>query len=505
LGDMSSIQPRCLLLLVDGLRPDVGEAMLAAGDLPHLAAMLERGGRNRAITVFPSTTSVAYLPFLTGCTPGHCNIPSIRWLDRRTYGGDWWRDREAIRSYCGYQAPRLDADIASDVSTIFELVPESVGIFTPIARGLTPARDPSRLERQLWGSVAHFALWHQPSDDAVTRHLLRAVDKGWKFVFAQFPAVDGYTHQTTPDAEPVRRALRKVDASVGAVRERLAARGELESTLILVVSDHGSTVVRSHLDLASWFRGRGITTLSHPVIWERNPRAAVMVAGNGSAMVYARPDEPREHRWPLERLRRPDAFGSDTDVIAALVQEPSVALVASEYGDGGVWVGSAQGSARLTRSAAGVTYQPLDGDPLGIGSVRTATMRGWLDATWDASYPDAVFHLMDQFRAKRTGDLVVVAREGYDFRERFEIPEHKAGHGSLIRAHMQTPVWASEAVPAVPLRTVDLFPAMLDWLEVEVPSGIDGEPVWLPRSRLRKARGPASFPVAQHRIPSSVR
>ena len=24
-------------------------------------------------------------PFLTGCTPGHCNIPSIRWLDRQAY------------------------------------------------------------------------------------------------------------------------------------------------------------------------------------------------------------------------------------------------------------------------------------------------------------------------------------------------------------------------------------------------------------------------------------
>ena len=112
---------------------------------------------------------------------------------------------------------------------------------------------------------------------------------------------------------------------------------------------------------------------------------------------------------------------------------------------------------------------------------------------------------MDQFSAERTGDLVVVAREGYDFRERFEIPEHKAGHGSLIRAHMQTPVWASEPLPGIALRTVDLFPAMLDWLDVEAPEAIDGEPVWLPRSRLRKARGPASIPVAQHRIPSSVR
>jgi len=459
--------------------------MLAAGDLPHLSTMLERGGRNRAITVFPSTTSVAYLPFLTGCTPGRCNIPSIRWLDRRSYGGRWWRDRESVRSYCGYQAPRLDGDIAPEVPTIFELEPESIGIFTPIARGLTPDRDPSRRERQFWGSLAHFALWHQPSDDAVSRHLLRAVDAGWKFVFAQFPAVDGYTHQTTPDAEPVRRALRKVDATVGAVRQRLRRRGELEQTLILVVSDHGATVVRAHLDLATWFRRRGIPTLSHPVTWERSPRAAVMVAGNGSAMIYARPGEPRESRWPVERLRQADAFGSGGDVVEALLREPAVALAAGESVDGGVWVGNARGSARLFPSANGVTYQPIDGDPLVVGGARTATMRGWLEATWDGPYPDAVFHLLDQFRAGRTGDLVVVAREGHDFRERFEVPEHKAGHGSLIRAHMQTPVWASEAVPAVPLRTVDLFPAMLDWLGLDVPDGIDGERVWLPRSRPR--------------------
>ncbi|HEY0351919.1 MAG TPA: alkaline phosphatase family protein, partial [Gemmatimonadales bacterium] len=73
---------RCFLLLVDGLRPDVAEARLAAGDLPHLSAMLEQGGRTIAITGFPSTTSVAYLPFLTGGAPGRCDIPSIRWLDR---------------------------------------------------------------------------------------------------------------------------------------------------------------------------------------------------------------------------------------------------------------------------------------------------------------------------------------------------------------------------------------------------------------------------------------
>jgi predicted AlkP superfamily pyrophosphatase or phosphodiesterase len=488
---------RCLLLLVDGLRPDVAEERLEAGQLPNLEAMLRSGGRTRAITVFPSTTSVAYLPFLTGCTPGRCNIPSIRWLDRRVYGGRWWRDRTAVRSYCGYQAPLLDSDIAPDVRTMFDLVPGSVGIFTPIARGLSAGGDPARRERQAWGALAHDAQWHQPSDDAVARHLLRATDGPARFVFAQFPAVDGYSHQSTPDSPPVRRALQRVDATLGQVRALLQRRGELERTLILVVSDHGATEVHTHLDLAQWFRDHGVPTLSHPVTWERKPRAAVMVAGNGSAMVYAQPNIRRQERWPVERLRQPDAFGSGTDLVAELIAEPAVALVAGESPDGGVWLGSSVGSALIRRAAGDISYRPLEGDPLALGGARNGSERDWLESTWDAELPDAASHLLDQFRAGRAGDLLVVAREGYDFRARFEVPEHRSGHGSLIRGHMQTPVWTSEPLPAAPLRTLDLFPAMADWLDVPLPEGIDGVPVWLPGAHVRRDQlGRAAFSAA---------
>jgi hypothetical protein len=366
------------------------------------------------------------------------------------------------------------------VRTIFELIPDSIGIFTPIARGLTPKRDPSRRERQLWGSVAHFALWHQPSDNAVSRHLLRSADQRWRFVFAQFPAVDGYTHQTDPDSPAVHRALAKVDATVGRLRELLRQRGELEESLILLVSDHGATSVHTHLDLADWFRAQGVATLSHPVIWERNPLAAVMVAGNGSAMVYARPGEPRAERWPIERLRRPETFGVRTDLVKALLDEAAVALVAAESETGGIWVGSREGAARIWQEGDVVIYQPATGDPLEVGRAWSASSREWLEATWDGPFPDGPFHLLDQFRSPRSGDLLVIARPGHDFRARFELPEHKAGHGSLIRAHMQTPVWSSQPVPAAPLRTVDLFLAMLAWLGVPFPENLDGEAVWLP-------------------------
>jgi hypothetical protein len=471
---------RCFLLLVDGLRPDVAERRLAAGDLPHISAMLKQGGRTRAITGFPSTTTVAYLPFLTGCTPGHCDIPSIRWLDRSAYGGRWWRDRNAIRSYCGYQAPMLDGDIRDDVRTIFEIVPESVGIFTPVARGLSRERDPSRRERQIWGSVAHVSMWHQPSDDAVSRHLLKAAAGSSRFVFAQFPAVDGFTHQSGADSAPVHRALARVDDTVGMLRQQLTRKGEIEDSLILLVSDHGASAVHTHLDLADWFRDRGVPTLAHPIVWEGNPRAAVMVAGNGSAMVYARPGEPRCRRWSIERLRRSEAFGYGGDIVAALIREPSVAFVAAESEAGGLWIEAVSGAARVARRGGNIGYQPVSGDPLLLGGPQNATARQWLQATWDAAYPDAPFHLLDQFQSHRSGDLLVIGREGYDFRGRFEIPEHRWGHGSLTRSHMQTPVWSSQPIPSAPLRTVDLFPAMLGWLGLPVPDGIDGESPWLP-------------------------
>ena len=68
-----------------------------------------------------------------------------------------------------------------------------------------------------------------------------------------------------------------------------------------------------------------------------------MVAGNGSAMVYARPGVPRAERWPIERLRSPEAFGVAADLVERLLREPAVGFVAAESGDGAVWVSDAEG------------------------------------------------------------------------------------------------------------------------------------------------------------------
>ena len=151
-----------------------------------------------------------------------------------------------------------------------------------------------------------------------------------------------------------------------------------------------------------------------------------------------------------------------------------MAFVAAVDVDGAVRLASRDGEATLRCTAETITYTVETADPLGGGTF-SGSGRAWLARSFDTEFPDAAVQLLDQFRSPRTGDLVVVANDGYDFRDRWEVPEHKAGHGSLHRAHMQVPAWSNQPLVEAPLRTVDLFATMLSWLQVPLPEGVDGE------------------------------
>jgi hypothetical protein len=58
-------------------------------------------------------------------------------------------------------------------------------------------------------------------------------------------------------------------------------------------------------------------------------------------------------------------------------------------------------------------------------------------------------------------------------------------------------VWSSAPLPAEPIRTVDLFPAMLSWLGETIPPGLDGEPVWLPGEHRARAAAPGPLAMAR--------
>jgi predicted AlkP superfamily pyrophosphatase or phosphodiesterase len=87
---------RVVCVLLDGVRDDVLQELLRRGDLPNLSRwVIEPGGITTGTTVFPSTTGVAYIPFLFGRYPGPATVPGIRWFDRTGAGHagliDRWR------------------------------------------------------------------------------------------------------------------------------------------------------------------------------------------------------------------------------------------------------------------------------------------------------------------------------------------------------------------------------------------------------------------------------
>ena len=88
--------------------------------------------------------------------------------------------------------------------------------------------------------------------------------------------------------------------------------------------------------------------------------------------------------------------------------------------------------------------------------------------------PDGCLQLAQLFRAERSGDLLVSAREGFDLRARWEIPEHHSTHGALIPSQMYVPVIISHPVAADHFRTVDVFPTVLQLMGRQAGEGIDG-------------------------------
>lgn len=463
---------RVVFVLIDGARHDVLRELLARGELPHLARhVIEPGGLTVGTSVYPSTTGVAYLPFLYGLFPGTAGIPGIRWLDRSEAAGDWRAQWRAARSYCGPQAPWINRDVRVGRS-VFELVPESLAICTPLTNGLAPGAHLIPFRRALLGAIAHYAGTYAALDAAVADAWVAVARRSWRFLFVVFPGPDGMTHLYEPRHPKVLETYRAIDRALGRF---MTAMGS-ERPALFVAADHGASAMPEHSDVALHLESWGVPTLRHPMhVWRRDARAAVMVSGNAGVQVYF---DPRSGRaTPLTEAQMP------ADILDRLLALPAVRAAAWRHDDGGViaWAGGVRARLEEREQGGRIRYTPLNGDPLDLGGPCELDDRDMLARSRATSLPDAPRQLLQLFRTPRAGDVALAARVSTDFRGPWEIPEHKSGHGSLIPEHMEVPIAASVPLPDAPVRTVDLMPAMLEVLGVAIPEGLDG----VPFSRLR--------------------
>src|SRR5262245_17564157 len=120
---------RVIVIGLDGLEPKIAEAMLAAGELPHLARLRAQGGYARVATTYPAQTPVAWSTVATGTNPGGHGIFDFVRRDPKTYLPDFSLNRyEQKNAYLPPKAVNLRRG-----TTFWELL-SSAGVASTMVR-----------------------------------------------------------------------------------------------------------------------------------------------------------------------------------------------------------------------------------------------------------------------------------------------------------------------------------------------------------------------------------
>lgn len=472
---MPSQFDQVVVVLADGVRPDLMQTLLDAGKLPGIAGLFPSAAQGRidcATTVFPSTTGPAHLPFVTGHYPGRCNIPGIRWFDPDAYAkGPFSAHR--FRSYMGLGNFFAASDLAADVPTLFELIDDHTSIAGNVRRGVRFSRDLTRWAK-LKNNVQSFLAeeWSR-FDRIVGQKMVASFQAGHKLTFAVFYAADSLSHKFGPEHENTLAAYRVMDDAVAELHRQITASGREQRTLVALVSDHGQSATREHLDLQQLVEREVGRCLAHPTVWRGyfQAQAAVMVSGNAMANVYLRGRDGWSTKVFLDH-----AHGEAYALLTTLLQQDAVDLVLGRAADGGAIICGKAGRAKVSREGTKIRYAIEGIDPLGCGDVLQGSHddRELLALTWDSDYPDAPLQALQLIESARCGHLVVSATPGYDLRARFEKPAHVGSHGSLHRLHMRVPQMLNQPLASAPGRTVDIFPTLLKALGVAASGPLPG-------------------------------
>lgn len=467
--------PRRLLLVVaDGIRPDVLAEEIDAGRAPALAALQARGSAHAITSSFPSVTGPAYVPFLMGMHPARAGMPGLRWFDRtrslRLAPGQ-------SRSYAGIDIWHVDRDLARDVPTLFEYATPSLAAMSMIGRGATHGRIGRGVGWMFRAAPAHFRGdllgWRRVEQQAVREFFARFARIRPRLSVLGILSGDKFAHKYGPRSAPVRTAIADIDAAV-AEAQRIAERdGWRDSLHIWLTGDHGHDDIASHDDLHGWLEGEGLRVRAHPRLNVTNPDVVLMVGGNAMAHLYFTPHERTRRWWDGHAARR-------DGLLDRLIARPAIDLLAVSPAPHVVQVRHHdRGVAEIRRKgdghAARWSYVCTGGDPLQLGGSHDGldASAAW-ELTASGTYPDAVVQLSLLAAAPKSGDVLVSASAGWDLRARFEPVPHVSTHGALLRDQMLVPCIVDVPVARPPQRTTDIVPSALELLGVDTTTPFDG-------------------------------
>src|ERR671910_1594532 len=315
---------KLVLVVIDGLTPEVFEQAVERRTAPTLAELHAAGSYARAASTFPSLTPVCMATLATGAHPDVHEIPHLVWYHRGEgrlveYGSSFpaMRAAGARRALQDAVFEMTRSHLAPEATTVFEAL-DDAGLVTAAInftcyRGRTrhAIRLPEVMRRNRWfesvdGPTRFFFFNLFESDPtgaplAIRSRTRGSIDSyaavvgrwlvtrdGFDFLVFYLPDFDYASHAVGPEA-----ALDALERADSALAELLRAAGGVEDFLeryaILVCSDHGQTPVEHVAALGDRFAGA-----------ERD--AVVVTASNRAGMIYRLPGCGFEARQLAERL-----------------------------------------------------------------------------------------------------------------------------------------------------------------------------------------------------------
>jgi hypothetical protein len=482
-----------LIFQFDGVRADVFDQMLAAGEIPNIRKYLvERGLRvKRAVTVMPTLTHAVNVAAITGIVPGRTGITGIHWFDREALVN---RRYNAIQ-----QKNMLDGDYSQP--TLFSAHREgwTMSIFFQPHKGATRF-----VENRLSAGPPYFLRWYQLVDRltaerfSIQADLTRLNGRFPVLTAAHFIGPDSMGHDKGLERPEYRAAIRNADTQLGRILKNYETAGILSKLTVVLFSDHGMVPIPRHVKVDKFLdKNLGIPT-AKKFLWEETRledrlkyynRCQAVVTGSGGCSMYIylrRPSPPSGFeswfvRPDIEQLRNyPTGDGKRVDIIGYLTQRPEIAQVFARSAPDRVRVFSAKGVSEIESDPArGHRYAVLEGeDPLGCApneKVRPLLdgnfhpTQVWRLAALDTPCPGVIWQAVDFMKSPRVGDVAIFPAPGWGFvdDEANEYSEHNVGgHGGISAAESLVPmIIAGPGIPHGEIETasiIDIAPTILE-------------------------------------------
>jgi predicted AlkP superfamily pyrophosphatase or phosphodiesterase len=331
-SNLKPIVTHVVLISIDGLHPDM--YMDKSWHCPNLRQLMKRGTyADHLKSVFPAYTYPSHTAMLTGALPARSGI---YFNQPRASQGEWNWFTNYIKVPTLWQALKAKgmatAAVEWPVSVGNEItydIPEIWDIDHPDDR-ITEARKYAgrglieEIEQNATGRLDSANMNDNDfSLDENAGRIAGYVFSKYKpaFMALHFESVDGEEHDYGRDADSVRLALEVNDRAIGDVLQGIKESGEEDSTVVIIVGDHGFCTIHQVL---------------RPNILIKDLQVKFIAAG-GSAFLYGNVKDvsevirrldslPKNERKKFRIIERNelDRMGADSSALLAIAAVPGI-------------------------------------------------------------------------------------------------------------------------------------------------------------------------------------